>query len=102
MIESLPPKAVSRAAAREQRVLEEDLALSRIQPSEDTASILIFCEFLQSAIRGNLVLPRTLSMEHWTFYVKTVRRLVAAGELPQSVNEDIETAFRDVFCSNLA
>ena len=29
-------------------------------------------------------------------------QFVAAGELPQSMKEEIEAAFRDVFCCNLA
>lgn len=41
-------------------------------------------------------------MEHWTFYVKTVARLVATGELPVSAKEQIESAFQNVFCCIMA
>ena len=37
-----------------------------------------------------------MPMEHWTFYGKTVERLVAAGKLPREVQEDFEAANHDV------
>jgi hypothetical protein len=98
MIDSLPPKAVLEAAARERRMLEEDLSSGRTPPNGDTASILDFCRFLEGAVRGSFVLPDTMLMEHWAFYGKTVRRLAGAEELPRKLKEDIEAAFRDVFC----
>ena len=51
-----------------------------------------FCRFLEDAALGWLALPRTMPMEHWTFYGKTVERLVAVGELPRQVQEDFEAA----------
>jgi hypothetical protein len=102
MIASLPPKAVLKAAAGEQRALAEDLALGRTRPDDDTAAILTFCRFLEGAVHGSLVLPRTMPMEHWTFYLKIVGRLVAAEELPGQTKDDIEAAFRDVFCCIMA
>ncbi|HXR04116.1 MAG TPA: hypothetical protein VN836_05345 [Verrucomicrobiae bacterium] len=102
MIAGLPPKAVLKAAAEEQLTLEEDLASGRTMPSDDTASIFTFCRFLEGALHGSLVLPRTMPMEHWTFYLKIVGRLVAAEELPCQTKDDIEAAFRDVFCCIMA
>jgi len=49
-----------------------------------------------------MVWPETMPMEHWMFYVKTVRRLVAAEELPHSVKKDIEAAFHGVACCIMA
>jgi hypothetical protein len=77
---------------------EEDLSSGRTPPNGDTASILDFCRFLEGAVRGSFVLPDTMLMEHWAFYGKTVRRLAGAEELPRKLKEDIEAAFRDVFC----
>lgn len=102
MIDSLPPKAVLKAAAREQRMLEGALALGQTLPSEDTVSILNFCRFLGGAVHGRLVLPRTMPMELWMFYVKSVGRLVAAEELPREVKDEIEEAFHNVFCCIMA
>ena len=102
MIDNLPPKAVLKAIAVERLKLEEDLAQGRTLPSEDTDSILSFCRFLAGAVVGSMIWPCTMPMEHWTFYVKTVGRLVAAEELPHNVKEDIEAAFRDVFCCIMA
>ena len=102
MIDGLPPKAVLKAVAIERFMLEEDLAQGRTLPSDDTASILTFCRFLADPARGGLTLPRTMPMEYWAFYEKTVERLAAAGELPRGVQEDFETAFHDVFSRNMA
>ena len=101
-IDCLPPEAVLKAVGVEWRKLEEDLAQGRTQPSGDTDSILTFCRFLAGAVCGALVWPRTMPMEHWTFYVKTVERLVAAEELPRNVKDDIKAAFHDVFCCIMA
>lgn len=97
MINSFPPKAVLRTVARERHMLEEDLASGRTQPNGDIAAILNFCRFLEGAVLGSSALPHTIPMEHWTFYVKTVERLVAAAELPPNVKTDIETAFQNIF-----
>ena len=101
-IDCLPPEAVLKAVAVERRKVEEDLAQGRTLPGEDTDSILAFCRFLAGAACGALVWPRTMPMEHWTFYVKTVGRLVAADELSRTVKDDIEAAFHDVFCCIMA
>lgn len=97
MIDGLPPKAVLQAVAVERFMLEEDLAQGRTLPNDDTGSILSFCRFLEDAAHDELVLPSTMSMEHWVFYGKTVERLVAVGELPHEVQDGFETAFHDVF-----
>jgi hypothetical protein len=97
MIDSLPPKAVLKAAARERLMLDEDLAFGRLVSNKDTALILNFCRFIEGAALHGLVLPRTMPMEHWTFYRRTVERLVAVGELPRQVQEDFEAANHDVF-----
>jgi len=98
MIDSLPPEGILKAAAVERFMLEEDLAEGRMLPDEDTDSILAFCRFLAGTANGSMIWFRSMPMEHWEFYVKTVSRLVAAERLPRSVKEDIEAAFQDVFC----
>jgi len=97
-IDSLPPEAVLEAAAEERRRLEGDLARGKLLSDEETDSILAFCRFLAGAIHGSMIWPGTMPMEHWTFYVKTVGRLVAAEQLPPGVKKDIEAAFQGVFC----
>ena len=97
MIDGLPPEAVLKAVALERFMLEEDLAKGRTPPGDETGSILIFCRFLEGAAHGELVLPRTVPMEHWTFYGKTVERLAAAGKLTRRVKEAFEAASHDVF-----
>jgi len=98
MIGSLPPKAVMKAVERERRMLKEDLSSGRTLPDDDTASILNFCTFLEGAVFGSLVLPDNMPMEHWSFYVKTVQRLVGAEELPRKLKDEVEAAFYGVFC----
>jgi hypothetical protein len=97
MIDGLPAEAVLKAAAMERLKLDEDLALVRTVPSEDTTLIRTFCRFLEGASHGRLVLTRTMPMEHWTFYGRTVKRLVEAGELPFKVQEDFEAANNAAF-----
>jgi len=98
MIDRLPPKAVPKAAARAQSMLEEDLAFGRTALNGDTASLLTFCSFLTGALEDRLILPRTAPMECWAFCVQTVGRLVAAKQLPRKLQEDIEAAFYDAYC----
>ena len=99
MIESLPPQEVLEAAVMERRMLDDDLAKGQTVPSEDTALIRTLCRFLERAAHGRLVLPGTMPMEHWTFYGRTVERLVAAGKLPHKAKEDFEAANHKVlFC----
>jgi hypothetical protein len=93
MVEGLPSKAVLKAVALERRMLEEDLALGRIFPSKETSSILDFCSFLDAVVRGRLVLPSALPMEHWEFDGKTMERLATAGEFPGRKTTDFEAAF---------
>lgn len=97
MVDDLPPKAVLKAVAIERFMLEEDLAQGRTVPSYEVASILAFCRFLGDAARGWLTISRTIPMGHWTFYRKTVERLVAAGELPREVKADFEAANNAAF-----
>lgn len=101
-IGQLPPEAVRKAVAAEWRKLEEDLAQGRTLPGEETDSILTFCRFLVGSVAGAVVWPRAIPIEHWTFYVQTVERLVAAEELPRNVKDDIEAAFHGVFCCIMA
>lgn len=96
MIDNLPPKAVLKAVAIERFMLEEDLAQGRTVPSDETASILMFCRFLGDAAHGWLALSRNIPSGHWTFYRRTVERLIAAGELPREVKDDFEAANRGV------
>ena len=98
MIDRLPPKAVPKAAARAQSMLEEDLAFGRTALNGDTASLLTFCSFLAGALEDRLILPRTGTMECWASCVQTVGRLVAAKQLPRKLQEDIEAAFYDAYC----
>jgi len=99
MIDSLPPKAVLKAASLQRGMLNADLAMGRTPPSEDTDLILAFCRFIGGATHGALVMPPSISMEHLAFYQKTVERLAAAGELPGKAKTDFETVNHDLlFC----
>ena len=92
MIDGLAAEAVVKAAATEQRLLNEDLASGRTVPSEDTSFIRSFCRYLEGAAHGRLILPRAMPIGHWLFYGRTVERLVEAGELPLKAKEDLEAA----------
>jgi hypothetical protein len=82
-----------RAVMVQCRMIEDDLAKGRIPPNRTTASLLSFCVFLNSATHGSPSLFPALPIEHWAFYEKIVRKLVAAGELGLQAQDQFDTAF---------
>ena len=96
MIDSLPPKAVIRAAEAERRMIEDDLSNQRILPDREIRSILAFCGFLEAAAGGR---PFSFSKvadvptEEWAFYGKIVQKLVESGELPLAAKNRFEAVF---------
>jgi len=93
MLESVPIKAVVRAADAERKMVEEDLEKKRAEPDEDIASVLSFCNFLTLSQNGGHVSLPALPVEHCALYRKIVRRLVEAGELPSESTNEFEGAF---------
>ena len=81
LLESIPIKAVVRAADAERKMVEEDLRNKRTEPDENVISVLGFCNFLTLAVRGNHPSVPGFPYEHRVFYASIVRRLVDAGEL---------------------
>src|SRR5262249_31107291 len=96
MIESIPVRAVIRAAEAEGRMVEDDLEKHRVPPDEETISVLGFCNFLAASARGFLVPLPASPIEHCAFYRKIVKRLVEAGELPFAVKDQIDRTFSRV------
>jgi hypothetical protein len=96
MLENIPVKAVMKAAQAERRMLEDDLANKRISADVDAHSILDFCSFLDAAARGERANFPSLPIEHCPFYRSVVERLVDAGELPFSVQEEVDHSFSKV------
>ena len=101
MIENIPVKAVLKAAEAERRMVEDDLAKKRIRPSEETRSVLSFCEFLVAAAQGDNACFPVLPIEHCAFYRKIVGKLVDAGELPFTVKEHVDHTFSAVLYRTL-
>lgn len=93
MLDSLPIKAVVRAADAERKMVEEDLQKKRTEPDEYVNSVLNFCEFLASAVRGMHASIPVFPAEHCVFYLKIVERLVKAGELPAEIAVEYERTF---------
>ncbi len=93
MLESIPIKAVVRAADAERKMVEEDLEKKRAEPNEDITSVLSFCSFLTLSHDGGHATLPPLPVEHCAFYRKIVRRLVEAGELPSESTNEFEGAF---------
>ncbi len=87
MIDSLPVRGIYRAMEAESSMLLEDFALIRPVPLEEVFSILHFYHFLLASAVGTGITPVRVPAEHLNFYRKTVNRLVAAGELPDSAKE---------------
>ncbi|HXT11607.1 MAG TPA: hypothetical protein VN873_08585 [Candidatus Angelobacter sp.] len=85
LLESIPIKAVLRAADAERRMVEDDLEKKRTEPDEYVRSVLSFCNFLALAVRGITTRIPKLPFEHRAFYDKIIQRLVDAGELPPEI-----------------
>jgi hypothetical protein len=90
MMDTLPAAAVKKAAAVERRVLEEDTAMGREESVCETASILAFCRFLESAGDDNAAFPPNMPLEHWSHYTRIVLKLVQAGELSPAAKDHFE------------
>jgi hypothetical protein len=93
LLESVPTKAVVRAADAERRMVEDDLEKKRTEPDEYVTSVLSFCNFLTLAVRGIYARLPALPVEHCAFYRKVIRRLVEAGELPEEIKGHFDRVF---------
>ncbi|HEX4263613.1 MAG TPA: hypothetical protein VH597_04685 [Verrucomicrobiae bacterium] len=93
MLESIPIKAVLRAADAERKMVEEDLKRKRAEPDEGVISVLCFCNFLSLAMRGIHASLSALPFEHQAFYARIVQQLVDAGELPSGIKSHFERTF---------
>lgn len=93
MLESIPIKAVLRAADAERRMVEDDLEKGRTERDENSLSVLSFCDFLLRAVSGGYISLPALPVEHCAFYRKIVHRLVEAGELPPEIVEQFDRIF---------
>lgn len=93
LLESIPIKAVLRAADAERRMVEEDLEKKRAEPDECIVSVLGFCNFLTLAMRGVYGSLSALPFEHRAFYGRILQQLVDAGELPVEIKEHFEEIF---------
>jgi len=93
MLESIPIKAVLRAADAERKMVEDDLEKKRTEPDEYVTSVLGFCNFLLLAVGGIYAAIPGLPREHRAFYRKMVRRLIDAGELPSEIKSHLDEIF---------
>jgi hypothetical protein len=93
MIDKLPVEEVIPAAERECQLLENDLVTNRPVPKQEAHSILSFCRFLTVTKAGLKVPCAELPPGHAAFYQKTLERLIAAGELSGSAQEQYDEAF---------
>src|SRR5579862_9624778 len=93
MLESIPIKAVLRAADAERKMVEDDLKKKRTEPDESVISVLGFCNFLTFAVRGIYASIPALPNEHRLFYRRIVQQLVEAGELPSDIKGHFDKLF---------
>jgi hypothetical protein len=93
MLESIPIKAVVRAADAERKMVQDDLEKKRTVPDTNVDSVLGFCNFLTAAVTGIHVALPVFPVEHCAFYRKIVQRLVEAGELPVEIVGEFERIF---------
>ena len=93
MIEKLPAEGIFAATERECQMLENDLVTNRPVSKQEVHSILSFCRFLAAAKSSRLVPRAVLPPGHTAFYRKTMERLIHAGELPASAEEQFDESF---------
>ena len=95
MIGTLSPAAVLRTLERERLLLQNDLACHRFSSLLEVSSILSFCWFVE-AIRQRWAIFAVPAppLTHIEFYRQTLRRLVAAGELPAEAGTRFDETFR--------
>lgn len=93
MLESIPIKAVVRAADAERKMVQDDVEKKRTVPDTNVDSVLSFCDFLTSAVAGMHATPPVFPVEHCAFYRKIIQRLVDAGELPVEIVGEFERIF---------
>jgi len=99
MLESIPTKAVLRAADAERKMVKDDLDKKRTERDEYVSSVLGFCNLLTLAVCGIYVSIISLPSEHRAFDRKIVRRLVDAGELPSEILGHLDRIFPPAFDS---
>ena len=77
------------------KTIENDLAKGRVQPSDDSYSILSFCRFLEAALNGEVPSTSAVPKSHWDFYRKTVQLLADSGELPFDIEDLSDASFSE-------
>lgn len=92
-MDALPTAALLRAADAQRRMIESDLANDRVLTQRDASSIVSFCNFLAGAADGRNVPCPSLPLEHCAYYRKIVQRLVEAGDLPFTVQDEFDANF---------
>jgi hypothetical protein len=93
MLENLPAKAVLKVVAAERRMIEDDLNNKRVALDHEVTSVLAMCQFLEAAAEGRTIALPGMMMGEWTSCEGVIRKLVAAGELPKSIETYFDTAF---------
>lgn len=93
MIDETPAAAIVAVVEREGQMLADDLARGRTPLDGEAFSILSFCQFLEAAQSGVKIPPVALPMEDTAFYRKTTDRLVKAGKLPRTAQEQFDDVF---------
>jgi len=97
MIDAIPDGAIFRVLERQQRMIEDDLALQRPMPLKEAQSILNFCYFVESAREGSSgwTFTAPLPREHLAFYRKTLDRLIASEQISPDAKAGFDTAIAD-------
>ena len=101
MIDCIPAKGVVEAVETQCRMIEDDFAHKRSMPLKTAASILAFGRFLNAAARGENFSSSDVPIHHVPTYRRTVERLVDAGELPVTAQEQFNNAFSGGFLHSL-
>jgi hypothetical protein len=102
IIDSFPAGEILKAIELEHLMLEENLLYKRVVETEDTDSILFFCQFVNAVVDEDNILFVELPVAHVTFYRKTLRRLIDAGELGADAMKKFDLTFSSEFARAFA
>lgn len=96
MLENLPAGAVLKAVSAERRMIEGDLERTRAAPNHEENSILAVCRFIEVVAEQRPDSLPEMTVDQWAVCRRVVQRLIAAGELPRSIETHLDALFSAV------
>jgi hypothetical protein len=91
-LDRLPAKKILKTIETEGQMLRDDLLQRRVE-EQDLATISSFCEFVKAASVGEVNSPVELPPNYRMDCRRIILRLIEAGELPSTAQEQFNLTF---------